>query len=145
MMGLPPATCGQVSDVPMVSAKPLRHAGDAAQQYAQPHRALGEFERLEDLFAGDGREDPRVRVARTPQAFDSVYALLFAGKNRGYPHRIAHAASADSLRSACRSHRKPSLSSVIETIGRNRVKRLNSIRNQAKLAAVMLISVTLGT
>src|SRR5262249_28319535 len=99
---------------------------------------------LENPLARDRRENARLSKARAPDRFDSVHAFLLVGENADNLHRIAHAASADSRRSACLSHRSPSFSSVIETIGRNLVNRLNNIRNQAKLAAVILISVTLG-
>ena len=81
MIGLPPATCGQVSEVPIVNAKPLITPMMPPISTQTRIGLLGNFERLKNLLAGHRGEDARLGVTRPAQAFDSVYAFLLVGEN----------------------------------------------------------------
>jgi len=91
----------------------------------------------------DRRERVELADLRRAKLLDRIRALSVIRK-RTYDRNRAHAALTRSILSALRSQTIPSLSSVIEMIGRNLENNENSPRNHAKLPIVIMISVTDG-
>jgi hypothetical protein len=56
MMGLPPVTSGQSSEVHVASAKAARCAGQPTHQREDPHRALARVQRVLQIVARHRRE-----------------------------------------------------------------------------------------
>src|SRR5271166_5747120 len=89
------------------------------------------------------RERVEVANLRRAQLFDRMRAFGVLGKRTYYRNRT-HAALTRSIFSALRSQTIPSLSSVIEMIGRNLENNENNPRNHAKAPTVIMISVIVG-
>ena len=119
-------------------------AGNPTEEDPEPDRAPRQAERLGDVLARERRADPRPLVTCSPNGSDPAQACLLVGEEAGDAHTVAHAALAPASSGACLSQGIPSFSSVMDTIGRNLANSVNHIRNQAKLATVMVISTQVG-
>src|SRR5208282_6762968 len=96
-----------------------------------------------DSMARNRRERVEISELRRAKLFNRIRASSVIGE-RTYDRNRAHAALTRSILSAFLSQTIPSLSSVIEMIGRNLENNENSPTNQAKLPTVIMISVIDG-
>src|SRR5713226_9075349 len=100
-------------------------------------------QRRQDFLARHRREDSHRQSSRA-RLLDRSHAFLLVLEEGLHFDLAAHAASFSESRNACLSQAVPSLTSVIETIGRKRENSVNHIKNQAKLPAVIAISTGRG-
>src|SRR5208283_4801830 len=120
-----------------------KHAGNSARQHQPSHRTLRPANCMFDFVARDRRERIEIADLRRAELLDRLCALSVIRK-RTYDRYRAHAALTRSILSALRSQTIPSLSSVIDMIGRDFAKSENSPTNHAKLPTVIMISVIDG-
>src|SRR5208283_3611202 len=120
-----------------------KHARNSARQHQPSHRALRPADCMFDFVARDRRERIEIADLCRAELLDRLRALSVIHK-RTYDRYRAHAAFTRSILSAFRSQTIPSLSSVIDMIGRNFAKSENSPTNHAKLPTVIMISVIDG-
>src|ERR1019366_8126710 len=120
-----------------------KNARNSARQYQPSHRALRPAYCVFDFVARDRRERIEIADLRRAELLDRLRALSLIRK-RTYDRYRAHAALTRSILSAFRSQTIPSLSSVIDMIGRNLENNENSPRNHAKLPTLIMISVIDG-
>src|ERR1019366_7316501 len=121
--------------------------GDPAENPPRPPqpcpRAIRPADCMFDFMARDRRERIEIADLRRAELLDRLRASSVIRK-RTYDRNRAHAALTRSILIALRSQTIPSLSSVIDMIGRNLENNENSPRNHAKLPIVIMISVIDG-
>ena len=119
------------------------NAGNSARQHDPSHRTLLLADRMLDSMAGYRRE--RVESPTCAARNSSIACAHSASSANELIIAIALMRLwLDPSSSALRSQTIPSLSSVIEMIGRNLENNENSPRNHAKLPTVIMISVIDG-